>query len=260
MQLKKIYYYHALDEDMIKNAGQDYKLPSDYKWINNGKLHTIVFDILYAMVKFIAGIYCRFFIRVQFIGKEAIDECRGRGCFVYANHTQVFGDVVIPSIVAGDHRGVVVVSPANLGIPVIGKLLPGLGALPIPNDRKRMNEFFDSLKTMIAKGRCVFIYPEAHVWPYYTGIRPFSTSSFHYPIELDAPVFSMTMTYQKRSNGRPKIVCYIDRCDPPVPEDANKRKRISALHCSVYSRMQARSSQSNYEYCKYIKMEEEGTP
>lgn len=255
--MKKTYYYHSFDEDIIKNAGQDYKLPPDYEWINHGKLHTMIFDILYAIVKLLARIYCRFFMRVQFIGREVVNECKGKGCFVYANHTQPLGDVIIPAIAADRHRVVVVASPANLGIPVIGRLLPGLGAVPIPDDKKRMNEFVDAVKTLSDSGHCIFIYPEGHVWPYYTDIRPFSTSSFHYPVELDAPVFCMTMTYQKRGNGRPKATCYIDRCDIPDEKDSNRRMQIRMLRNAVYNSMKVHSLRSNYRYCEYVKVEEE---
>ena len=256
--MKKTYHYHSFDEDIIKNVGQDYKLPQNYKWINDGMLHSIVYGILYDIVKFFACIYCRFFMHIRFIGREAVNECRGKGCFVYANHTQPFGDVIIPAIAAERHRIAVVVSPANLGIPVIGKLLPGLGAVPIPDDRKRMKEFIDALKTLIDRGHCVFIYPEAHVWPYYTDIRPFPTSSFHYPVELDAPVFCMTMTYQKRGIGRPKATCYIDRCEIPSEEDISRKMRIRMLRNEIFNCMKMRSSRSNYQYREYIKMEEEG--
>ena len=255
--MKKTYYYHSFDEDIIKNAGQDYKLPPDYQWIKKGKLRTMGYSILYATVKFAARIYCRFFLRVRFVGREAVDACRGRGCFVYANHTQPFGDVIIPAIAAKKHRIATVVAPANLGIPVIGKFLTGLGAVPIPDDGKRMREFVAAVKTHIERGHCVFIYPEAHVWPYYTDIRPFSTGSFHYPVELDAPVFCMTMTYQERGRGRPKATCYIDRCDIPSGKDITRRMKIRMLRNDVYDCMKVRSSESSYEYCTYRKVEEE---
>lgn len=255
--MKKTYYYHSFDEDIVKNVGQDYKLPPDYKWIQHGKLQTVLSGILYAVVKLMARIYCRFFMRVQFRGRETVNACRGRGCFVYANHTQPFGDVILPAIAADRHRVFVVASPANLGIPVIGKILPGLGAIPVPDDRKRMKEFVEAIKTRIDSGHCVFIYPEAHVWPYYTEIRPFSTSSFHYPIEMDAPVFCMTMTYQKGSSGHPKATCYIDRCEIPSEDGISRRQKIRMLRNAVYDCMKMRSSRSNYQYCKYIKADEE---
>ena len=252
--MKKIYYYDSFDDDMIENSGQDYELPPDYKWINDGKFHKIVFGILYVIWKMIARIYCRFFIHTEFIGRAGINKYKGKGCFVYANHTQPFGDAVIPTIAACKHRCAAIVSPSNLGIPVIGKLLPGIGAIPIPDDTKRMKEFVDTLKVLIDKGYCIFIYPEAHVWPYYTEIRPFSTSSFHYPVKFDAPVFSVTMTYQKALSGRPKAPCYIDKCNIPKQKDINKRKQIHMLHDMVYSTMKMRSKKSNFQYCQYIKM------
>ncbi len=42
------------------------------------------------------------------------------------------------------------------------------------------------------------IFPEAHVWPYYTGIRPFGEAAFHYPVATGKPVYTMTVTYQRR--------------------------------------------------------------
>lgn len=255
--MRKTYYYHSFDEDIIKNTGQDHKLPTDYKWINDGKLHGVVFDVLYAFVRNIARIYSHLFMHVRFVGREKLKECGDKGCFIYANHTQIFGDVVIPTIASVRRRVAVVVSPANLGIPVIGKLLPGLGAVPIPDDRRRMNEFVDTLKTLIDRGYSIFIYPEAHVWPYYTDIRPFSTSSFHYPVMMDVPVYCMTMTYQKGRNGRPKATCYIDKCAINDMDGMNDRMKIKDLHNAVYSIMKERSLESNYRYCEYIKIEEE---
>lgn len=256
--MSKTYYYHSFDDDIIKNAGQGYKLPADYTWINNRTLHTMIFAILHVAVKLIAHIYRRFFLHMQFVGREVIDASSDRGCFVYANHTQPFGDVIIPMIAARKHPVSIIASPANLGIPLIGKLLPGLGAVPIPDDMKKMPEFLDAVKKLIESGHCIFIYPEAHVWPYYTEIRPFSTSSFHYPIELDAPVFCMTMTYQKCGNGHAKATCYVDRCDIPPEEGTDRRSQIRLLRNAVYNCMKMRSFESNYQYCNYIKVDEEG--
>lgn len=255
--MKKTYYYHSFDEDLIKNPGQNYKLPANYNWLNDGKAHTILFRILYIIAKFIAHIYCFLFLHIQFVGRKNINKHKGKGCFVYANHTQTFGDVIIPLIAANKHRVAIIASPANLGIPIIGKLLPGLGAIPIPSNRKQMNEFLNTLKILIDRGYCIFIYPEAHVWPYYTDIRPFSTSSFHYPIEFDTPVFCMTMTYQKQKNNHPKVTCYIDECHIPIKNDIKKRVKRNELHNLVFNTMKARSSKSDYQYYKYIKVEEE---
>ena len=56
------------------------------------------------------------------------------------------------------------------------------------------------------------IYPEAHIWPYYTKIRPFKNVSFAYPVNLEKPVYCMTNTYQSygKKKDKIKIINYID--------------------------------------------------
>ena len=101
--------------------------------------------------------------------------------------------------------------------------------------------------------KCVVIYPEAHVWPYYTGIRPFPASSFRFPVECGAPVFVMTTTYQKRKTGRtPKAKIYVD--GPFWPDDSLKKKeRQQHLRDQVYACMTERSKNSTYDYIRYVK-------
>ncbi len=48
-----------------------------------------------------------------------------------------------------------------------------LGALPVPDSISEYKKFSKAYKKRISDGHPVVIYPEAHVWPYYTGIRPF---------------------------------------------------------------------------------------
>ena len=53
----------------------------------------------------------------------------------------------------------------------------------------------------------IIVYPEAHVWPYYTKIRPFKTSAFTFPVEEEKEVYCATTTYQKsKLFKKPKVV------------------------------------------------------
>ena len=114
-----------------------------------------------------------------------------------------------------------------------------------------MKIFNETITTRIKQNKCVVIYPEAHVWPYYTKIRPFNEKPFKYPVNLNAPVFSMTTTYQKRKKGnKPKVIVYID--GPFEPDiKLQKNERIRKLHDEVYDCIQERSNLSNYEYIEY---------
>ena len=128
-----------------------------------------------------------------------------------------------------------------------------LGGVPIPTTRRGMRGFCDAVARHAEKNHCVVIYPEAHIWPYYTKIRPFKDVSFRYPVEENKPVFCFTTTYQKRKFSKlPKVTVYID--GPFFPDEnlslKDNRKKLRDL---VYETMLERSKNSTYEYVHYIK-------
>ena len=55
----------------------------------------------------------------------------------------------------------------------LGNSIQLLGAIPIPNNKNGMKNFINAIETHINKKHSITIYPEAHIWPYYTKIRPF---------------------------------------------------------------------------------------
>lgn len=129
-----------------------------------------------------------------------------------------------------------------------------LGAIPIPGDIESGKNFIKTLNKRIEEKDVIAIYPEAHVWKYYTKIRPFKDSSFKYPAQKDIPVFSLTITYQKWGNRkRPRIVAYVDgpfTCDGEM----NLSKKREELRNKVYDAMVKRSEESNIEFIKYYKV------
>ena len=120
-----------------------------------------------------------------------------------------------------------------------------------------MKSFLSAVGKRASGKNCVVIYPEAHVWPYYTGIRPFEDTSLRFPCELDKPAFAMTVTYQKRRFGsRPKATIYLD--GPFYPDKSLSLKQRRAELCNqVRSAMEERSKLSTYEYIRYVKKGDE---
>lgn len=99
----------------------------------------------------------------------------------------------------------------------------------------------------------IVVYPEAHIWPYYTKIRPFKSTSFRYPIKYDVPAYCFTTTYQKRKfSKKPKITVYVDGPFYPKQDLHGKEQEIE-LRNQVYNCMVERSKNSTYEYYKYYK-------
>lgn len=129
-----------------------------------------------------------------------------------------------------------------------------LGALPIPDTIKNMKEFIQAIETRINQKKCVVIYPESHVWPYYTNIRPFNNGAFKFQVNQNAPAFCITTTYYKRKFGKkPGIKVYVD--GPfMVDESLNKKQNIEKLSKEIHECMTNRSKESTYEYVEYKKI------
>ncbi len=248
---KKIYYYKSFEDDFIESKNQDYKLKENYKWINNSIWYQICSKILYVLAYIFGLIYNKFILHVKIENKKILKPYKKQGYFLFGNHTQPLGDVFIPTQVCGTKRIYGVVSQANLGVAGIGKLLPMLGALPIPDSIKDTKKLYEAIEKRIEQKKCVVIYPEAHVWEYYTKIRPFPKTSFKFPISCNAPSFCMTTTYYKRKFGKkPRIKVYVDGpfiIDTKLTKKENEEK----IHKEIYECMINRSKNSTYEYIEY---------
>ncbi len=174
----------------------------------------------------------------------------GGGFCLCEPHTAIRGCAVAN---AGrcSRRAYPIAEPANLGIPIVGRFLTMCGALILPDKLSQMVKFQRAMKKRLDQHQRVFVYPEAHVWPYYTRIRPFPVGAFHYPVAENVPSYTMTITYQKsRLLKRPKQVIYFD--GPFMPDMALSRKsRQRKLHDQVYDQMVLRSRESNVAYIHY---------
>lgn len=173
---------------------------------------------------------------------------------MYGNHTQDIADAFIPNMLNFPKDNYVIVHPNNVSIPILGKITPSLGALPLPDDMSAYKNFMKAIEKRCSDKNCIVIYPEAHIWPYYTKIRKFSDASFAYPIKQKVPVFCFTNTYQKKKHGLLKIVTYIDGpffADNKLP----LREQRADLCKRVYECMCERAKKSNHVQIQYLKKE-----
>jgi len=198
--------------------------------------------------------YLKLKFKMKYIGKEKIKPYRKQGYFIYANHTQAFADTFIPSVGNYPKRNFLIVNPANVSMKHLETFVEMLGAIPTPDNKTAMKNFLDIIEKRIRNKSSITIYPEAHIWPYYTKIRPFRAVSFAYPVDLKKPVFCMTNTYQSygKEKDKIKIVTYIDG---PffVNEDLSRKEQKQDLRDRVYNCMVERSKNSNIEYIKYCR-------
>lgn len=247
-----IYYSDPLNEEFSTAEIKPRIIDGDYRYT-----HGSLWDFFSLVIQNILSMPIKtLFLKIKFhliyIGKEKLREYKNGGYFIYGNHTQPFADTFIPSIANYPKRNFFIVSPANVSMPGMGWLVELLGAIPVPCDLDGMKHFIAAVEQKIRGGHSVTIYPEAHIWPYYTHIRPFKDVSFKYPVNLNCPVFALTNTYHRRGRRGDKvqIVTYID--GPFFPNDNLKpRQRQKDLRDRVYQRMVERSHESDYEFIEY---------
>ncbi len=253
---KQIRYYKTFQDDFVESSDQNFVLPGDYVWIRESKRARLARPILYAIAYLFALIYGKVVLHLKIVKTVDTKDYRNTGAVVYGNHTQPIGDVFVPALVCAPKRCYTIASPANLGIPVIGALLPWMGALSIPSDFKQMKNFLGAVRQRLQENNCIIVYPEQHVWPYCSQIRPYSATSFDYAVKNKVPAFCMTTTYQRRRfSEKPRATVYLDG---PFYADASlsPQAQKEALRDQVYACMQKRSEQSTCQYIEYRPMQE----
>ncbi len=251
---KVIYYTDELNDEFSTAEITPKKIDGNYKYFRDSLFKKFTHFFWYRTVATpIAFLYTKAVFRHKVVGREKLTEYKNIGYFLYGNHTQIYADPCIPSMINFPKENYVIVHPNNVSIPLLGAITPSLGAIPLPDDMAAYKNFAKAIERRISEKHAVVIYPEAHIWPYYTKIRPFPDTSFQYPVKCGAPVFCFTNTYRRRGKSeKPDIVTYID--GPFFPNnEIPLRQRKTELRNRVYETMCERAKSSNIEYIKYIK-------
>lgn len=251
-----IYYENELEDEFSDAKITSRKIDGQYDYLGGTARQIGRFFAYHIIAKPIAWIFLKVKYHHRIVNKDCLKAAKNTGFFLYGNHTNALADTVIPTMISMPVGVYVIVHPNNVSMPVLGKLTPCLGALPLPDDKEAMKNFKYALDTLMEKKQCITIYPEAHIWPYYTGIRNFKDSSFRYPVQYQVPVFCFTNTYQKRKRGStPQIVTYVDG---PFYADVRMsvKEQKKQLHEQVLVSMKKYCQNSNVELIKYVKKEQ----
>lgn len=251
---KIIYYQDELNDEFAGDHIKAKRIDGAYRYLREDWLGKFSHMFWYRIVAIpMAKLYMKIHFHHKIVGAEVLQQAADTGYFMYGNHTHFLADALIPTMVSLPKETYVIVHPNNVSMPVLGRITPSLGALPLPDDREAAKHFVEAVSTCIDRKKCVMIYPEAHIWPFYTDIRPFKDTSFRYPVQKKVPVFCLTNTYQKGSSDKtPQIVTYID--GPFYPDaslPAKQQKKI--LRDQVYTAMKRRVKNNTMTMIRYEK-------
>lgn len=251
---KIIYYSDLLHNDFSGTNITVQPLPDSFKYVHKNifwRLWTLF--LYYLIAKPLILIIVKIMYHQKFVNKKVIKQARKTGAFLYGNHTTKLADAFVPNILITFRRNYIISSPETMSIPCIKDLLSQLGVIPLSDKLVLKKKFLRALRYRLDQNALITVYPEAHIWPFYTKIRPFENGSFKYPAMFNKPIYSITNCYQKRKFGKfPKIITFVDgpfypKAELTTSENANYLRNI------VYDAMVKRTSEnSTYEYVKYI--------
>ena len=255
MNKKVIYFEDELNDEFSTAKIEPIVIDKSYDYFkcNDKKYDRSSYRIQNFWSMPIKWLYVKLKFHHKIIGKEKFKDSLDTGYFIYANHTQAFADTFIPSLANYPKRNFLIVNPENISMPHMQDLVEKLGAIPVPGDKESFKNFFEIIEKHIKEGHSITIYPEAHIWPYYTKIRDFKDVSFKYPVKYNTPVYSVTNTYHK-GWFRTHIISFVDG---PFFVDTrlDSKKAQKALRDEVYSTMCKRARYSTFEKIIYKKKE-----
>lgn len=252
--IKIVYYTDEKTDEFSSAFILPKRIDGNWEYLRRGFGRQIKRWFFYRLLAHPIGYaYCKMELGWKVKNRQVLkDVGKKQGCFIYGNHTQERADAFIPSLAVFPKATYTIVHPNNVSMPLLGKVTPYMGALPLPDTLQAARNFKRAICTRYSEGNAIMIYPEAHIWPYYIGIRNFPPTSFRYPAELNAPCFALTNVYKKRKRGiKPRVITYLD--GPFYPDKSLPiKERAQKLRDEVYAKMIARSKESDCEYIRYL--------
>ena len=253
---KTIYYSDELNDDFASLGIKKKPLGDDFEYIHKNILWNTCSFVIYRMIaQPLVFVFVKVAHRQRFKNRKVLKTARKTGAFIYANHTNMLLDAFVPNIVKLRKRGYILVGPDTTSIPGLKNIVEMVGAIPLGQTLSENKEMLECINHRIAKNKgFITIYPEAHIWPYYTGIRDFKAGSFSYHCYTDTSVFAMTNCNKKKLIGKhPKVVTFVDG---PFYPDKNlpMKERKEKLRKQCYDTMVKRAKEnSTYSYIVYEK-------
>ena len=263
MPPKKTIYYEDLLNDDFANTGFDYKpLPDNFKYSTRNPIARFFSFIFYYVFGIpILWIYAKIATGFRIVGKKKLRKSHLKGgYFIYGNHTSACDAMFVPAGLLPPKRVAIVCGQAAVSKAFPRPFEMALGALPLPETANQKKAYTEEMARRLKKGHAILIFPEAHIWPYCTMIRPFPDTSFTYPATFGSPVVAVCTTYEKRKicpKGKPRAVIHVSE---PFYPDMSKPlgERTHLLREAVYNYMvETSSSLDNVEYYRYLPKKEE---
>ncbi len=256
---KKIYYRDELNDDFneIDGVKKRPEIKDNYHYVHYNIFRRLLDGFVYYGFAKPLLFFVSLFSGIRYKNKKNLKVLHGKGAFIYSNHVGISDVFKFQSFVFWKKVNIIGYSDTT-AIPVANVIVKAFGYLPISMKASNLKGLRDGCEFFVHKRKeFVLIYPEAHIWPYYTKIRPFKNVSFVYPAESMSPVVPAVTTFRKVwYSKKPKQTIIFGRVIFPQ-EGLTVNENRDYLRDECYKEMvRIASSVEQYEYIEYIKVEE----
>ncbi len=196
----KIYYYSdPVNDDFAGTNIKTIRIDKDFPYEHKSVLWKAAAGFIYFVIAIpVIWIISKIFLGLKIENRKTIRLLRNKGFFIFGNHTRK-ADAFVSPMVTFPRKSYVIAGADAVSLPGLKNIVQMLGVIPIPTELNGMRHFYDAVSKTCEDGYGITIYPEAHIWPYYTGIRPFPDTSFRYPVKENVPAVAMVVTYRRRT-------------------------------------------------------------
>ena len=253
-----IYYRDLLNDDFAGTKIKTQLLDENFRYIHKNILWRILSFLVYYLVAIpVLYLTCKIVLNVKVVNRKAIKNLRKTGYFIYGNHTHIMDAFISQVCITRPKRTFIIADPDAVSIPGVRNLVMMLGCLPLPSTNGTTKKYLEAIQYHIGKKHAIVVFPEAHIWPFATFIRPFSSSSFRYPAKLNTPVVPIVATFEKRKIFKrclkPRMVITVG--EPIFPKQhADLKTSMQDLRDQTYNFMVEHASRpDNVEYFRYVK-------
>jgi len=192
-------------------------IDKNYKYIRKNPFYNLGAGILRVLALLLLPFWTKPYTHYKIKGKENIKGLKKKGVIIVSNHVHSTDSPIIATRIFGWGRKVRIVTLSeNIDIPIAGDLIKALGVLPLGDTLGGMKKFKQTIDKLLAQNKPVLFFPEAALWPYYRGIRPFHKGAFVFAVNDDVPILPIISTFITRKNGKQKMIVNI--LPPIYPE------------------------------------------
>ncbi len=166
-----------------------------------GKIWSFLTRQARKIFSFVAYVILFVLYGVKVEGRENIALLDNEGGISIMNHIHNM-DSSMAAIALSPEKVTFVSSPANLQLPVIGKILKLLRVIPIPYSTSSAKDFVRIIQNELKNNRIVHFFPEGMLLKNFQGLRDFKDGAFYFATKEKKAILPMAIRQVKSRKGK----------------------------------------------------------